>query len=205
MTKQPPKKAKILTRIRINEVSLVDRGAGENCRVVISKRDDSADDRHVELSAEERARAESEGATALRHAEEQYIKAHGTGHADHLPADDEPENPFSKIFQGVKFPESSARALASVAAALAKRNDSDDSKDGLQRDGRKAIADSVEGALDQDDDGKPVADGGNDHPAHRAADLLIEAGKFSNRAEALDHLLHNPRGAAMLRRLTKSE
>jgi len=49
--------------------------------------------------------------------------------------------------------------------------------------------------------GADHADG--DHPAHKAADLLIEAGKFSNRAEALEYLLTNPRGAAMLQRLTK--
>jgi hypothetical protein len=39
--KHPPNKVRVLTRMRINEVSLVDRGAGENCRVTISKRDDS--------------------------------------------------------------------------------------------------------------------------------------------------------------------
>src|SRR5262249_40186243 len=192
MTKPPPKKAKFPTRIRINEVSLVDRGAGENCRVVISKRDDSADDRPAELSAEERARVESEGATALRHAEEEYIKAHGTGHADHAPADDEPENPFVKIFQGVKIPESSARALAKVAADL-----------------NKSTCATCGGAHDTDahDDaaGAVEKDGNSDHPAHKVADLLVQSGSHSTHEEALAHLLHNPRGAAMLRRLSKSQ
>jgi len=101
--------------------------------------------------------------------------------------------------------ESAARAMTKVAAALNKGNDADDDDDGLKRDGREAIADIVEDVLDQDADGKPTADGGNDHPAQRAADLLVEAGKFSTRAEALDYFLHNPRGAAILRRLHKSE
>ena len=38
-----PKKPKVLTRLRIDEVSMVDRGAGANCKVVISKRDDGPD------------------------------------------------------------------------------------------------------------------------------------------------------------------
>ena len=38
-----PKKPKLLTRLRIDEVSMVDRGAGANCKVVISKRDDGPD------------------------------------------------------------------------------------------------------------------------------------------------------------------
>src|SRR5262245_10642415 len=120
MTTQPPKKAKVLTRLRIDEVSMVDRGAGESCKVIISKRDGDDSTDPAPLSNAERARAVTEGATALRHAEEEYIKAHGTGHADHEPADDEPQNPFSKIFQGVKISESSARALAKVAADLNK-------------------------------------------------------------------------------------
>ena len=41
MSEQP--KPKILTRLRIDEISLVDKGAGRNCKVLISKRDDSAD------------------------------------------------------------------------------------------------------------------------------------------------------------------
>ena len=40
MSKQP--KPKILTRLRIDEVSAVDRGAGERCRIVLAKRDSDA-------------------------------------------------------------------------------------------------------------------------------------------------------------------
>jgi len=41
-TNQPPRRAKVLTRLKITEVSAVDRGAGENCKIVLSKRDDDA-------------------------------------------------------------------------------------------------------------------------------------------------------------------
>jgi len=52
----PPHKKKptILTRLKINEVSLCDRGAGEGCRVIISKRaDDDIDDWYKKEAAEE--------------------------------------------------------------------------------------------------------------------------------------------------------
>src|SRR5262245_6192269 len=137
MTKQPPKKVKVLTRLRINEVSAVDRGAGERCKIVLSKRDDSADDNHpVEMPENERRYWSALGETALRHAEERYRKANGTGAADHEPADDEPENPFAKIFSGTKIPESSAAAMTKVAEQLNKsyaavaRGDEADRHDG---------------------------------------------------------------------------
>jgi len=44
-----------------------------------------------------------------------------------------------------------------------------------------------------------------EHHASRIADLLVEAGHHPNRRAALDHLLHSARGAALLRRLNKSE
>src|SRR5262249_16384665 len=90
---QPPKKRPtVLTRLRIDEVSLVDKAAGQGCKIVISKRDDSADDnRPVKMPEHERRYWQALGKTALRHAEERYAKEHGTGAADHLPADDEPE------------------------------------------------------------------------------------------------------------------
>src|SRR5262249_38891608 len=75
MSEQPPKRAKILTRLRINEVSLVDRGAGQDCRVVISKRDDANDDnRPVEMPEHERRYWAALGATALRPPENRYTR-----------------------------------------------------------------------------------------------------------------------------------
>jgi|SRR5262249_22676712 len=65
---EQPRKVKVLTRLKITEVSAVDRGAGENCKVILAKRDD--DYNPAELSVEERARAKAEGRTALRHQEE---------------------------------------------------------------------------------------------------------------------------------------
>ena len=117
-------KPKILTRLRINEVSLVDRGAGEQCRVVISKREEGADsvaDGGDNIYDENWYRQQV--AASYRMNEEHLRES--TGAADHEPADDEPENPFSKIFQGVKIPESSARALAKVAKLYKSSGDLD--------------------------------------------------------------------------------
>src|SRR5262249_48718975 len=175
----PKKRPTVLTRLRIDEVSLVDRAAGEGCKIVISKRDDS----DAKMPTWQKRYWQEMGASPdfIAQQERECERIHGTGHADHGP-EDEPENPYLKSFRGFKTSESSKRALAKVAAELNKGNDADDDDDGLKRDGREAIADIVEDALDQDDDGgKPAADGGNDHPAQRAADLLVEAGKFSTR------------------------
>jgi hypothetical protein len=159
MTDKP--KIKVLTRLKINEISLVDRGAGENCRILISKRDDSADADRGDPSPAEITRAKVEGYTALRHAEERFLKEHGTGHADHAPEDD----PSRFLFSKETFVRKSAAADA--------RGDGDGD--------------------------------GNSHHASQIADLLVESGKHPDRQAALDHLLHNPRGAAMLQRLSKSE
>jgi len=88
---KPPNKVRVLTRLKISEVSAVDRGAGHECKVVLSKRDD--DYSPTELSVEERARAKMEGRMALRDAEEMAERAKRDAE------DDEDENPFLKIFQ----------------------------------------------------------------------------------------------------------
>jgi hypothetical protein len=46
--------------------------------------------------------------------------------------------------------------------------------------------------------------GASDHHASKVADLLIEAGSFSHRAAALQHLLHKPSGQALLSRMHKA-
>jgi hypothetical protein len=51
------------------------------------------------------------------------------------------------------------------------------------------------------DDGETA----NDHPAIQIADLLVEAGRFPNRAAAIDHLLHSSDGATTLRRHSMSK
>src|SRR5262249_46650798 len=98
MTEQPPK-AKVLTRLRINEVSLVDRGAGENCRVVISKRDDGAGNDFDKWRNEQAAIAERQN-------------------EEHLRAEDERE--AQNYFRGMNMSESSARAMTRVAEELNK-------------------------------------------------------------------------------------
>jgi hypothetical protein len=50
-------------------------------------------------------------------------------------------------------------------------------------------------------------DGGNagDHHASKVADLLVEAESYPDRASALQHLLHSPRGQALLTRMHKAD
>src|SRR5262249_12349526 len=55
---EQPKKVKVLTRLRINEVSVVDRGAGEQCKILISKRADDDDLFNDEWHREQAAIAE---------------------------------------------------------------------------------------------------------------------------------------------------
>src|SRR5262249_39747430 len=71
---QPRRKARVLTRLRIDEVSMVDKGAGQDCRVVISKSDDSSDDTSP-LTNAEKARAQLAGREALHHQEEMEKRA----------------------------------------------------------------------------------------------------------------------------------
>jgi hypothetical protein len=57
---------------------------------------------------------------------------------------------------------------------------------------------------DEDDDGGDRDTGGDgggiaDHPVVRLAGLLVASGKFPDHAQALDHLLNTPRGAALVR------
>jgi hypothetical protein len=144
MTEHPPRKVRVLTNLRINEISMVDKGAGRNCKVLISKRDDSADGDDVyqtDWYREQAAIAECQNEEHLRE------------------SDDERKGRFLKYFR------------------------------------RKSYAADARG-----DDGD-----GNSHHASQVADLLVESGKHPDRQSALDHLLHNPRGAAMLQRLSKSE
>ena len=56
-----------------------------------------------------------------------------------------------------------------------------------------------------DDAADETVSADNDHHASKVADLLVESGKHPDRQAALDHLLHTAQGAAMLRRLSKSE
>ena len=43
MTKQRPRRARVLTNVCVEEVSVVDKGAGEGCHIMIRKRDGKPD------------------------------------------------------------------------------------------------------------------------------------------------------------------
>jgi len=160
---------RILKNIRIDEVSACIKGAGEGAKIVLMKRDTSADDDDVyqtDWYTEQAAIAERQN--------EEHVRKHA---------------PTWRSFNEV-LAERTAKSFAATA-----RGDEAD-----RRDEETSVDELGDGG-----DGDSVADGnGNEHPAHRVADLLIEAGQFSDRAKALEYLLTNPRGAAMLQRLSKS-
>jgi hypothetical protein len=159
--------------LRINEISMVDRGAGENCRIVISKRNDS-DDSNTELSVEERARAKMEGRRALRDAEDIERRKREGGDEDRRYYDLLTGRTTTAELYGVD------KSFAATA-----RGDEADLQD------EQTSADEL------------VDGGGNSHHVSRIADLLVESGKHPDRQSALDHLLHTAHGAAILQRLSK--
>jgi hypothetical protein len=140
-----PRKVRLLTRLRINEVSAVDRGAGEGVKIVLMKRDDEPPRSKPHVERAERA----ERIERRRREREEFEKTWGKTDAPRL------FNDFIKA-------------------------DHDASEDSQHA---------------------PVVG----HHASAVADLLVESGRHPDRAAALDHLLHNARGAALLRRLNKSE
>src|SRR5262249_17329316 len=185
MATQPPKKVRVLTRLKISEVSAVDRGAGHQCKVILSKRvDDSADP--PPLTNAEKARAQLEGRMALRHAEEQAKREQGES--------DDRSGPLFEYFLGI------FKGVNKTYAA-------DDRGDEGDMQDEKTPADELDGDGDDEDVcpefGKRHTDGG-EHHASQVADMLVETGKHPDRAAALDHLFHTANGQALLRRMRKS-
>jgi len=179
MTEHTPKKVKVLTRLKITEVSAVDRGAGENCRIILSKRDDS-DYSNTELSAEERARAKMEGRAALRDAEHIERRKREGG--------DEDRNRYFDLLTG--------RTTTAELYGLGKSYAADARGDEADRHDEETPVDELVGGGDG---------GGNSHHASQLANLLVESGKHPTRQAALDHLLHTASGQALLRRMHKHE
>src|SRR5262249_22200572 len=179
---KPPKKIRVLTRLKISEVSAVDRRAGENCRVVLSKRDGNYNPEP--LSNSEKAKAMLEGRAALRHAEEQAKREQDECDDRSGPLFDK----FHKIF-------SNKKSYAAVA-----RGDETDMTD------EETPADELAGDDSDDDSDADETNKSDDgeHHASKVANLLVESGKHPDRASALDHLLHTSRGQALLRRMRKS-
>jgi hypothetical protein len=74
-------------------------------------------------------------------------------------------------------------------------------QDGLGALVRKA----VEVIADHDTSDDPIRAPVSDHHASKVADLLVETGRYPHRAAALDHLLHDKRGQALLTRMHKKD
>src|SRR5262249_22460834 len=110
----------------IDEVSMVDRGAGVGCKIVISKRADDGANELPPLSDAERERAEYEGRAAIRDQENiekrEYERIHGTGAADHGPADDDRSGPLYEHFLGI-FKVTNKSFAADAAGDEATRED----------------------------------------------------------------------------------
>jgi hypothetical protein len=59
--------------------------------------------------------------------------------------------------------------------------------------------------LDEEEKFENMGREAGEHHASKVADLLVESGKFPDRRQALDHLLHSSRGQALLGRMSKQE
>jgi hypothetical protein len=84
---------------------------------------------------------------------------------------------------------------------LEKRDDADD--DAAKFENMARLEREGEHEDDDDDDDDDDAERSVDHHASKVADLLVEAKSFPDRAGALDHLLHDSRGQALLARMHK--
>jgi hypothetical protein len=126
MSEQP--KPKILTRLRIDEISLVDRGAGEGCKIVISKRDDSADN---DANVYDTDWYREQAAIAERQNEEHLRKNA-----------DEPEGRFLKYFLRKSPRGDEAEGLIAEPADVVD-NDGDD--DGVPKKHRSITFDTIAG------------------------------------------------------------
>jgi len=148
-------KVRLLRNLRINEVSAVDRGAGEGVKIVLMKRDDEPPpDARSKGPLEKWERAQRREAERREFEDrEKLIKGRERG---------------AELF----------KHYLAKAEVMADRDASEDPR-------RHA----------------PVVE----HHASKVADLLVEAGSFPTREQALAHLLHHKDGAALLRRLNKQE
>jgi hypothetical protein len=133
-----------LTRLKIDEVSAVDKGAGEGTQIKFWKRDDV-------------------------------------------------ERAYRKIF-GVPAPGDVLRASLAKAAAKSPPKLLDEEAD-------DDVHDEGDGDGEFEDD--EVA--ASKHLVSTVADLLVEGGSMPDRPSALRHLMHSPRGAELVRRLSKKQ
>jgi hypothetical protein len=168
---------KILRNLKISEVSAVDRGAGENCEILLMKR-------HQDITAK--------AVDALRTSVGLILDATDT---DDAAKRDELATTLTE-FQMYMDRELTGKSLSKGPLERETRR--------IRKEFEEALkADHDAG---DDDDGDPVrAPAGDHHVASKVADLLVETGKYPHRAAALDHLLHNPHGAGWLARLNKKE
>jgi hypothetical protein len=167
---------KLLTRLRIDEVSAVDAGAGHGVKIMLMKRDQDVIAKAV---------------AAL----EESVNLICSSDGDDATKRDELVETFTQFQTFLN------RKVAGDKAAVSKGP-----LERETRRVRKEFEEifKVDGDDGGDgDDGDPVA--AVDHHVSRVADLLVEAKSHPDRAAALQHLLHTPSGQALLSRLNKKD
>lgn len=160
---------KLLTRLRIDEVSAVDRGAGEGVKILLMKRDEEPYWKR-EFSAGERREAassgaaESDGSFPIKNASDlknamraigrsknpARTKAHIRARAralgltdqlsDAFKREDKPMSKFMEFFTGKRGSDHLQRSTAALAKSVGTIVDSDDSEE----DKRKALAETFD-------------------------------------------------------------
>jgi hypothetical protein len=165
-----------LTKLRIDEVSAVDAAAGENCKILLRKRD------HDVVAKASAALRESVGLILDSDGSEEEKRQ-------------ELVETFTQ-FQMYLDREITGKSLGKGVLEREQRR----VREGFAKIfAGKAADDGDHDAVDRHDR-VPVVD----HHASKVADLLVESGKYPHRAAALDHLLHSASGAALLSRLNKA-
>jgi hypothetical protein len=164
-----------LTKLRIDEVSAVDAAAGENCKILLRKRD------HDVVAKASAALRESVGLILDSDGSEEEKRQELVETFTQFQTYLDREITGKNLGKGVLEREQrrTREAFEKIFQAKAAGDDADD----------------------EPDDQAPVGD----HHASKVADLLVESGKYPHRAAALDHLLHSASGQALLSRMNKKD
>jgi len=189
---------KLLRRLKISEVSAVEAGAGEDCKILLMKRhgvmakaiaaleksvasiigcdDDDATKRYAlaETFAQFQTYLDREGNGG---------KPLGKGRLERV------QRGYRQAFEKILTKQLDNMEISPLTGAAYNRT-------------RPPSDDDVDDDVRDDDDDVAKA---RHHAASTTADLLVESGRFPHRTAALDHLLNSPHGNALLARLHKAE
>jgi hypothetical protein len=179
------KKPKVLTRLKINEVSSVDAGAGDGCRVVLYKRDGTPNFRAI---FQKHSRRPKSLQYLDRFANEDATVGRLTKRGGHLTSDEADE-----------------RQRRAEMFNVRKMGDAAEPPPNIDDEAEFGESDNDE-REQQDDDLIDEEGVGKSQVVSGLADLLCEAGASEGvtRADGLKWLLRDPRGNSLVRRLHKA-